>query len=89
MKLEMDKTKWTNLEQRTCVSFTQKTPEGMTAAVDPFTITASPSGISFKGSMVGELSNEAELQAFAKLFSDIWVERKRLRPAIVTSPSGH
>ena len=95
MVLVMKKVKWTGLDQRTVVSFVQVVPqkEGDTtkevSTVDPFTITVSPSGISFKGSMVGELQEQKELQEFAKLIGDVWKERLSLRPKLVTSPSGH
>lgn len=85
MILEMDKLKFTDLSGRTVVAFVQK---GSTK-IDPFTITASPSGISFKGTLEGELNKQDELEKFAKLFTDIWAERLRLRPTIVQSPSGH
>lgn len=85
----MNKTKWTGLDQRTFVAFTQETPEGEKAHVDPFTIVVSPSGVSFKGVMVGELQTQNELQDFAKLFGEVWKERLKLRPQIVTSESGH
>lgn len=89
MIIQMKKVKWTGLDQRVVVTFVQVVPEGMTANVDPFTITATPSGISFKGSMLGEMTSQNDLQDFAKLFSEVWKERLKLRPQIVTTPSGH
>lgn len=85
MILELEKTKFTGLDGRVVVAFVQKN----STKVDPFTITASPSGISFKGTMEGEFTKQNDLEVFAKLFSEIWKERLRLRPSIVTSPSGH
>lgn len=83
--LEFEKTKFTGLDGRVVVAFVQK---GSTK-VDPFTITASPSGVSFKGTMEGEFTSQNDIQDFAKAFTDIWAERLRLRPNIVTTSTGH
>lgn len=85
MILVTTKTKFTGMDGRTVVAFVQKDGH----AVDPFTITASPSGVSFKGIMVGEFSGQNDLQEWAKLMGDVWRERLKLRPSIVTTPAGH
>lgn len=82
----MDRLKWTGPDNRTYVTYTQKNPEGYMpreVSLDAFTITVSPSGVSFKGKMIGEMSDQADLQDFAKIMGDVWKDRLKLRVHIV------
>lgn len=75
MKLIMKREKYSSLDGRTKVSWSEV--DGGTT--HPFTITATPSGIKFTGDMTGEIETMAELQAFAKLVSDVQKEWDALR----------
>lgn len=79
--MTMDRLKWTGPDGRTYVTYTQKHADNVT--LDAFTITVSPSGVSFKGKMLGELDDQADLQGFAKLMGDVWKDRLKLRIHIV------
>lgn len=81
MLIQFEKTKYSGLDGRTYVAFTQRE----STALIPFQIIASPSGLSFKGTMEGEIQkNLPEMQDFAKMVGEAWREHLKLRPIIKT-----
>ncbi len=75
MILEMEKTKFVGMDGTPTIVFRQKGVAPVTA----FTITCTPTGISFKNKMIGELEGQLDLRAFAKLMDEVWRERSKLR----------
>ena len=84
MKLTMKKEKFSGLDGRTYVRWTEESSTEPRA----FQVEASPSGIRFKGTMAGEIEDGEELQVFAKLLSDVWVEHHKLRQALLGDALG-
>ena len=82
MKLNMVREKYTGLDNRTYVKWTEASTTGE-IQTRPFTIVASPSGISIRGAMLGEIENVTELQEFAKIISEAQIEQRKLRPQLV------
>lgn len=75
MILEMDKVKFTGIDGTPQCLFRQK-------GVDPksaFTIIVTPTGVRFKGNMIGELEGQSDLQSLAKLIDEVWRERMKMR----------
>lgn len=82
-KLIMKKEKVSGLDGRTIVRYIE---ENSTQS-RPFRITSSASGMRFEGTMEGEIETMEELQAWAKLTSDAWVDHTKLRHAAISNIS--
>lgn len=82
-KLVMVKEKVSGLDGRTYSRWIEKD----STEARPFRITASASGMRFEGTMQGEIENMEELQEWAKLTSDVWVEHTKLRHAALANIS--
>jgi hypothetical protein len=84
MLIQFEKSKYSGIDGRTYVAFTQKN----STQEKPFQIIASPSGVSFKGTMEGEIQkNLPEMQDFARMVAEAWKEHLRLKPIIKTHPT--
>ncbi len=77
-------TKHDSLDGKTTISYTEQSKEAA-----PFTVKVTKSGMRFEGKLVQEIVTERDLQDFAKLVSDVWVEHRKLAPKISTSLSEH
>jgi hypothetical protein len=79
-------TKYTNLENKTIVAFTEQS-----GSAHEFSVKCSSQGIWFEGSLDFKLSTQKELQEFARLIGDAVTEHRKLAPKISTNTSlaGH
>ena len=84
MKLEFEKKKITSVDGRPRFLFIQKCTDNLL----PFTIECSPNGITFRGTMIGEIENGAELELLAEAIGNAWSEHRKLVPKIL-SATGH
>lgn len=85
MILEVDKISFKGMDGTPNILFKQKLADPKTG----FCIVCSPTGIRFKGTMLGEMSSYQDLQAFAKLMDQVWRERQKLmrwKPDPITAP---
>jgi hypothetical protein len=55
----------------------------------PFTVVASPKGVEFKGELKEPLSDQSDLEGFAKLVASAWKDYQTLKPKLNLSASGH
>ncbi len=72
-----EKLKFSAIDGMTKVSFAATAP-----SPEPFTVTASPTGVRLHGKMIGELSDRETLNDFARLIADAWKEHQKLAPTI-------
>lgn len=77
--------KYSSLDGKTRVAFKEEIP----SHGDAFELIADAKGVHFSGKFL--IVNQEELQEFAKLLSDVWVDRLSLDPArkLKGTLSGH
>lgn len=80
--------KYSDLDGKTKVTYTHEL-EQPGDGLDPvkFVITCQGDGCHFEGSLT--IQTEEQLQRFAKILSDAWVDRRKLAPKLTGSVSGH
>ena len=83
MKLEFEKKKITSMDNRPRFQFIEKSAQFL-----PFIIEASPSGITIRGTMSGEIESGADLEVLAEAIGNAWSEHRKLVPKIL-SATGH
>lgn len=84
MRLQFDKKKITSVEDnRPRFQFIEKG-----GGLLPFIVEASPSGITIRGTMSGEIQDREDLDSLAEVIGDAWSEHRKLIPKIL-SATGH
>lgn len=83
------KEKVSSLLGHTEVRFEQIPPEATKPTSPLFTVVASSRGLYISGHMIGFIENMAELDEFAQVVSDAWVEHLKLKPKLTKTLSGH
>lgn len=78
------KSKFDSLEGKTVVAWQEQSN-----TADPFTVKVDSEGMWFEGKLSTKIITQSDLQSFAKMISDCWVEHSKLAPKIVKSLSGH
>lgn len=81
------KTKTSALDGETEVKFTQQV-EGKDAPFPPLRIVARKDGLHFEGQSA-KIIDMKDLQDFAKIVSDAWVEHTKLQVKLTSTLSGH
>ena len=71
--------KYSDLANRTVISYTQDAP-------NPYAMKATPMGITFEGKL--EITSEEDLRDFARLIADVWNDHQKLAPKIIVG-NGH
>lgn len=86
MKLEFDPQPidFKGLDGRRTITFIQKD-----GGVQPFCVVATPSGISFRGTMNGEFESGDDLASLRDVIGKAWDWHLKLVPKLVMSASGH
>lgn len=73
------KTKYDSLDGKVICAYTTEDSS--------FSMRASKAGVTFEGKLA--IENQQELQQFAKLMSDVWVDHRKLVPKLTGTLSGH
>ena len=76
--------KYSALDGHTTVCFEEQSGEDKA-----FKVMVNQSGLWFTGTLHKKISNQAELQDFAKLISVAWTEHEKLAPKLTKTLSGH
>lgn len=76
--IEMKKIQFIGADGMPNISFVQ---EGQTS--QPFTIIVSPAGLRIKGVMLGEITNNNELNALAREIATAWEEFRKLQKQLL------
>ena len=76
--------KFDALDGKTKVAFTE-----VSDSITPFSVEVDSSGLICRGVMEKKIVMELDLQGFAQLISDAWVEHRKMAPKIHKTLSGH
>lgn len=81
------KSKTSALDGETEIKYTQQV-EGKDAPYPPFRLVVRKDGLHFEGKSA-KVTDMQELQEFAKIVSDAWVDHRSLQVKLATTLSGH